>query len=387
MAHSTTVFAQLLRFVGKHDFNRIERNGFQPRRRYRTLSRWSQFAVMVFAQITGRTGLRDMVDQFQIQASRLYHLGAKPVKRSTLADANRHRPAEFYKALFAHLYGKCASVAPKKKFRFKNKLFSLDSSVVSLCLSVFPWARHDDKRGGIRLHTVLDHDGHIPAFVNITEARGAELVQARRMKFPKGSILAFDRGYIDFKWLHRLHVDGVLFVTRMTRNLKYKVMKSHKVIESKGIIRDETIRFNGPKAKNCPISLRRIEYYEEKSGKTYVFMTNILHLCAKTIADIYQERWQIEVFFRWIKQNLKIKTFFGTSENAVLSQIWIALITLLLLAYFKFKSKLGESLSEIHRRLELNLMSRKSFWELFNPPEPKPKKVLVNQLHMYFKAL
>jgi len=367
MAHSSTIFSQLLQLVSRHDFIRLEKEGLKFGHKPRSLTRWGQFVAMMFAHVSGRTSLRDIASQLGAQTRRLYHLGVRTVKRSTLSDANQGRPAEFFESVFHHLYAKCSAVAPKKRFRFKCKLYSFDSTVVDLCLSLFPWARFRKNKGGIKLHTLLDHDGHIPAFVQVTDAKTPDLIAARLLKLPSGSITVMDRAYIDFAWFGTLDKNDQFFVTRMKRGIRYKVVERHEVDHSKGLTSDQLILLAGAKAKECPIALRRIGYRDPETGKHYVFLTNIRHLVAKTICDIYHERWQIELFFKWIKQNLKIKTFFGTSRNAVLTQVWIALITVLLLAFYKFKAKLAQSLTQILKSLQLTLFSRRSLWELFNP--------------------
>jgi putative transposase len=278
MAHSNTIFHELLQLLDRHDFSKIERNGFQPKRKYRTLNRWSQFVVMMFAQITGRCSLRDIADQFQFQAARLYHLGASVVKRSTLADANNKRPAAFFERLFGYQYAKCAAFAPRKKFRFKNKLYSFDASVVDLCLSLFPWAKFRTTKGGIKLHALLDHDGYIPAFIKITTAKVADLTVAKTLKLPPFSIVAMDRAYVDFAWFNKLNDKPVFFVTRMKKAIKFHVVKRRKVIKAKGLSSDQSIVLTGTKAKDCPIQLRRVGYRDPETGQHYVFLTNIF-LC------------------------------------------------------------------------------------------------------------
>jgi len=330
MAHSNTVLAQLLKLIDRHDFQKLEKGQFRPQRKYRTLTRWGQFTTMMFAQITGRASLRDISDSLQTQAGSLYHLGIQSVKKSTLADANNNRSADFFHAFFEKTYQRCASIAPgKKKFRFKNKLYSLDASTIDLCLSVFPWARFRSAKGGIKLHAVLDHDGHIPAFTSITDAKTSDLSFARTLTLPAGSIVAADRAYIDFAWLYALNQRRNYLVTRLKSNIKYRVIERRCVVKNKGVTSDQTIILTGTKAGGCPIPLRRIGYKDPNTGKQYFFLTNNFHLAAKTIADIYKARWKIELFFKWIKQNLKIKTFLGNSRNAVMTQIWIAQITML----------------------------------------------------------
>jgi putative transposase len=387
MAHSTTIFSQLLQLVSKHDFKRIEQAGFKLGRKPRSLTRWGQFVAMMFAHVSGRSSLRDIASQLGAQARRLYHLGVKGVKRSTLSDANNDRPAEFFESVFHHLYAKCSAVAPKKRFRFKCKLYSFDSTVVDLCLELFPWARFRKNKGGIKLHTLLDHDGHIPAFVQVTDAKTPDIAVARLLNLPPGSITVFDRAYIDFSWFGSLNEKDQFFVTRMKRNISYKVVERHEVDCSKGLTSDQVIVLTGAKAKECSIQLRRIGYRDPQTGKHYVFLTNIRHLVAKTICEIYHDRWQIELFFKWIKQNLKIKTFFGTSRNAVLTQVWIALVTLLLLAFYKFKAKLGQSLTQILKLLQLTLFSRRNLWELLHPVLSVQNTQIGAQLCIDFNSL
>ena len=298
MAHSNTVFHQLLHLLNRHDFRKIERDGFRPKRKYRTLNRWGQFVVMMFAQITGRSSLRDIVHQFQFQGARLYHLGVLTVKRTTLADANKKRSAEFFQALFDYQYAKCAAFAPRKKFRFKNKLYSFDATMINLCLSLFPWAKFRTTKGGIKLHTLLDHDGYIPAFISITTAKVADITVAKLLRLPAFSIVVLDRAYLDFAWLRKLSAKKVFFVTRLKKGINYRVVKRCKVINAKGLTSDQTIILTGTKAEDCPIPLRRVGYRDQETGQHYVFLTNIFHLSARTIADIYRQRWQIENFFR-----------------------------------------------------------------------------------------
>jgi len=375
MGHNNTVLHQMLKLIDRHDFQNLENDHFRPKRKYRTLTRWGQFTAMLFAQITGRASLRDIEDSLQTQAGRLYHLGIDKVKKSTLADANNNRTSDFFHAFFEKNYQRCAAVAPgKKKFRFKNKLYSLDSSTIDLCLSVFSWAKFRSTKGGIKLHALLDHDGYIPAFASITDAKTSDIAVARTLNLSPGSIVVADRAYVDFPWLFSLHKKKNFLVTRLKKNIKFKVIERHQVLKTKGVTSDQTIIRTGPKASDCPILLRRIGYRDPETRKHYVFLTNNFHLAAKTIANIYKSRWQVELFFKWIKQNLKIKTFLGTSKNAVMTQIWIALITMLILSYMKYLAKLSQSIMQIQRLLQLNLFKRQSLWALFDPPPPKKEK-------------
>jgi len=340
----------MLRLIDRHEFQNLENDHFRPKRKYRTLSRWGQFTAMLFAQITGRASLRDISDSLQTQAGRLYHLGIDRVKKSTLADANNNRTADFFHAFFEKSYQRCAAVAPgKKKFRFKNKLYSLDSSTIDLCLSVFSWANFRSTKGGIKLHALLDHDGYIPAFANVTDAKTSDIAIARTLNLPPGSIVTADRAYIDYAWIFSLNKKKNFLVTRLKKNAKFKVVKRRSVLKAKGVTSDQTIVLTGTKASDCPIPLRRVGFRDHETGKHYVFLTNNFHLAAKTIADIYKSRWQVELFFKWIKQNLKIKTFLGTSKNAIMTQIWIAMCYYLLLTYIKYQTKYSFSLLQLSR--------------------------------------
>ena len=371
MAHSNTIFHQMLKIIPRHHFAKLEAE-HSTGRKARSFTRWSQLVHLLSLQLTARASLRDGVASMKARINSLYHLGVKPVARSTFADANNRRPASFFEALFALMYRRCQPLAPKHKFKFKNKLFSLDATVVSLCLSLFPWARFRRTKGGIKLHTLLDHDGYLPAFVAISPAGEHEVRKARSLSLPKGSIVVEDLGYTDYAWYAQLTAQKIFFVTRQKRNARYEVLGSRKVKKDQGLLSDQTIRLTGVQAQECPVALRRIAYRDAASGRCYVFLSNHFKLAAKTIADIYKERWQIEIFFRFIKQNLKIKAFIGNSENAVLTQIYAALIVYLLLCYLKFMGNLNITLQNCIRILQLNLFRTCTWQELFQPPETIP---------------
>lgn len=374
MAHCNTIFHQMLKLIPRHHFAKLEaEHGTGRKARYFT--RWSQLVHLLSMQLTARVSLRDGVASLKARLKNLYHLGVKPVPRSTFADANNKRPASFFEALFALMYRRCQPLAPKHKFKFKNKLFSLDATVVSLCLSLFPWARFRRTKGGIKLHTLLDHDGYLPAFVAISPAREHEVQRARSLRLPKGSIVVEDMGYTDYDRYAQLTAQKIFFVTRQKRNARYEVLERRKVNKKQGLLSDQTIRLQ---ARECPIPLRRIAYRDAATGRRYVFLTNHFKLAARTIADIYKERWQIEIFFRFIKQNLKIKAFIGNSENAVMSQIYAALIVYLLLCYTKFLCNLSVTLQNLMRILQLNLFRTCPLQELFEPPAPAPDNMNVN---------
>ena len=365
MAHCNTIFHQMLKLIPRHHFAKLAAE-HGTGRQARSFTRWSQLVHLLAMQLTARASLRDGVASLKARIRNLYHLGVQPVARSTFSDANNRRPASFFEALFALMYQRCQPLAPKHKFRFKNKLFSLDATVVSLCLSLFPWARFRRSKGGIKLHTLLDHDGYLPAFVAISEAREHEVQKARSLHLPKGSIVVEDMGYAEYDRYAQLTAQKIFFVTRQKRNARYEVLKRRKVNKKQGLLSDQTIRLQ---TQEGPLALRRIAYRDATTARRYVFLTNHFKLAAKTIADIYKERWQIEIFFRFIKQNLKIKAFIGNSENAVLTQIYAALIVYLLLCYLKIMCNLNITLQNCIRILQLNLFRTCTWQELFHPPE------------------
>ena len=367
MAHCNTIFHQMLKLIPRHHFGKLETE-HGTGRKARSFTRWSQLVHLLSMQLTARVSLRDGVSSLKARIKSLYHLGVKPVARSTFADANHQRPASFFEALFGLMYRRCQPLATKYKFRFKNKLFSLDATVVSLCLTLFPWAAFRRTKGGIKLHTLLDHDGYLPAFVAVSPAREPDIKKARSLSLPKGSIVVEDLGYTDYAWYAQLTAQKIFFVTRQKRNARYEVLERRKVNYNQGLLSDQTIRLTGAKAQECPMPLRRITYCDAATGRRYVFLTNHFKLAAKTIADIYKERWQIEIFFRFIKQNLKIKAFIGNSENAVLTQVYTALIVYLLLCYLKFLCNLSITLQSCIRILQLNLFRTCTLQELFEPP-------------------
>jgi len=336
------------------------------------------------AQLSGRNSLRDAIENLSAQAHRLYHLGSAKLSRSNLSRINEDKPYELYEALFGKLFQRCQGMTPGHKFRFKNPLYSLDASTIDLCLSVFPWAKFRTTKGAIKLHVGLNHRGHIPEFVTITDGKVGDVTVGRTIGFPKGSIVAIDRGYNDYAWYKQLTDKGIFFVTRLKTNAKINITERRSVLKSKGLISDETIEFTGlHTAKKCPIPLRRVGYRDPVTGKRYVFLTNNFKLAAKTIADIYKARWDVELFFKWIKQNLKIKAFIGTSKNAVMTQLWIALCMYLLLAFLKLQSKLNKSMQQILRLLQLNLFEKRDLMALLrgDPPmdylEPPEQMVLL----------
>ena len=383
MTHCNTIFSQILKFVPRHEFEALA-NRHHSGRAFRTASRWSQFVTMAMAQLSGRNSLRDIVNSVSTQAHRLYHLGSAKMTRSNLSRINENKPHTLYEALFGKLLDRCQRLTPDHSFRFKNKLYSLDASTIDLCLSVFPWADFRSTKGAIKLHIGLNHSGYLPEFVTITEGKTSDIEIGRMLSFPAGSIVAIDRGYTDYQWYNQLNNKGIFFVTRLKSNASYKVIKRHPVLKNKGLTSDQTIILTGiGAAKDCPIQLRRIGYRDQQTGKQYVFLTNHFKLAAKTIADIYKARWQVELFFKWIKQNLKIKSFVGTSKNAVMTQIWIALCVYLLIAFIKFHAKIKQSMQQILRLLQLNLFEKRDIMVLLSGDPPFNKFKSDKQLTLF----
>ena len=364
MAHCNTIFSQILKLIPRHEFETLAKRHHSGRA-FRTASRWSQFVTLTMAQLSGRNSLRDIIDNVSAQAHRLYHLGSTKLSRSNLSRINEDKPYSLYEALFGKLLSRCKGMTSGHNFRFKNPLYSLDASTIDLCLSVFPWADFRQTKGGIKLHVGFNRDGDLPEFVTLTEAKTHDVIAGRVLQFPKGSIVVVDRGYNDYTWYKQLTDKGIFFVTRLKSNAKVRVVKRHPILKESGVTSDQTIEFTGIQtAKKCPIHLRRIGYRDAETGKHYIFLTNNFKLSSKTIAAIYKARWQVELFFKWIKQNLKIKSFIGTSKNAVMTQIWIALCVYLLLAFIKFQSNMNKSMQQILRVLPLNLFEKRDLYAL-----------------------
>ncbi len=380
MAHCNTILSQILKFVPRHEFETLAKQHHSGRA-FRTSSRWSQFVGLTMAQLSGRNSLRDIVDNLSAQAHRLYHLGSSKLTRSNLSRMNESKPFELYEALFMKLLQRCQKLAPKHDFKFNNPLYSLDASVIDLCLSVFPWADFRTTKGAIKLHVGLNHAGYLPEFISITEGSIHEVNIGKLMNFPKGSIIAMDKGYNDYSWYKQLTDKGIFFVTRLKTNAKYRVVSRRSVLKSKGLSCDQTIEFTGAQtSKKCPTRLRRISYKDAVTGKRYIFLTNNFKLSAKTIADVYKARWQVELFFKWIKQNLKIKSFIGTSKNAVLTQIWVAMCVYLILAFIKLQSSLNKSMLQVLRILQLNLFEKRDLMALLRGDPIDDKLPDINQM-------
>ncbi len=374
MSHHNTAFHQLLQPLSRHDFERLARE-HHAGQKLRSASRWDQFVGIAMSQIAGRQSLRDIESSLVSQRHKLYHLGAKPIARSTLARLNEQQPAKLYESVFYKLLQRCSVRSNAHKFRFKNPLYSLDASTIDLSLSLFPWAKIHQTKAGVKLHTGLNNASLIPEFVSLSDGREADLIQGRQFAFPAGSILAFDKGYVDYRWYGELTKQKVSFVTRLRPKAVYQVIKSDPVRAGSPIEYDQVIELNSKHAqKQGAPKLRLVGYNCPESGKHFRFITNNFKLAATTIAAIYKDRWQVELFFKALKQNLKIKAFLGNSKNAVLTQIWIAMICYLLLAYARHSARKEWSVQRIMRTLQVSLFERIPLCGLLNPPPPDPQK-------------
>lgn len=384
MVRFCSIFSQVLQLISRQGFQRAVEET-KAERHARGFRCWDQFVAMLFCQLGRAQSLREICGGLISCEGRLAHLGAKPVGRSTLAYANAHRPAALFEKVFYQLLDQCQSVAWPRKFRFKNKLMSLDSTIIEVCQDIFKWAKYQRTKGAIKLHFTLDHDGYLPTVMVMTDGNTADSRIARQWTFSAGTILVFDRGYRDAGWYKKLTGMGVFFVTKLLANAVLEVVESHPVPKNRRIVSDETVRFAGKQTRHkYPGPLRRI-VVDLGDGETLVLLTNNFHLGASTIATIYKDRWQIELFFKALKQNLRIKTFVGTSANALKIQIWTALIAILLLKYLQMKARFGWSLSNLVALLRMNLFVYRDLWDWLNnpfsapPPEPSPV-----QMHFSF---
>lgn len=370
MSHYTTILNEMLNLIPRHRFETLVKQ-HQTDRYVKHFNCWNQLTTLLYAQASGKISLRDIQQSFQVQVARLYHLGLNSVKRSTLSDANTTRSYRIFEGLFYRFLERCKDLTPGRRFRFKNPLCLLDATVIDLCLSTFSWAKFRTTKGAIKLHYQFDHAGQIPSFLVVTDAKQHEIKVAKNFfDIIADSIYCFDKAYVDFGWFRRIHDGKAFFVTRAKDNLDYAVLGQHSEPNKKGVLADDLIALQGfYSQQDYPQPLRLIRYFDAETDKELVFLTNNLRLSAFTVARIYKARWQIEIFFKWIKQNLKIKTFLGTSRNAVLTQIWVAMLYYLILAYVKYQSHYRYSLFYLHRVIRETLLNRLSLIDLLRASE------------------
>ena len=380
MVQTTSLFSQLLKHFPRAQFQSlVKEHGAE--RAAKGFTCWTQFVSMLFCHMAQADSLREICNGLACCLGKLTHLGiAAAPKKSTLSYANRNRPAAFFEALFYTSVERFRSQGilghQKKPFRFKNKLASLDATVISLCLDLFPWAKFRRTKGGVKVHVLLDHDDYMPAWVLITDAKTADVKVARSVRLNPGSIVAMDRAYNDYDLFGRWCDKGIYFVTRMKARTCYEVVESRPLPQNRPILADEIIVLTSLKAqRDCPEFLRRVVVWDSEKEREIVLLTNHLDFGATTIAEIYKQRWQIELFFKALKQNLKIKTFVGTSENALRIQIWTALIAMLLLKWLHYLSKAKWSFSNLASMLRLNLFTYRDLPEWLNDPFGTPPSV------------
>jgi len=372
-----TIFSELLRLCPRYHFDKAVEQ-YHGDRYVKTFTTWQQFMAILYSQITQKDSLRDIVTGLSAHAARWYHLGLTGIYKSTLSDANAKRDYRMFEGLFYHLLTRCKNLTPKHKFRFNNPLYTIDASTIDLCLSVFPWAKFRTTKGAIKLHCLYDHSGALPTFLTVTDGKRHDVRVVKDNTFPLSpdSIISVDKAYIDYTWLNSLNEQGVWFVTRAKTNIDYAVVGQHP-ISGKGVLTDEHISLQGAMTKTkYAKELRLIRYYDEERDKTLTFLTNNFKLAATTIAHIYKSRWQIELFFKWIKQNLKIKSFLGTSKNAVLTQIWVAMCYYLLLTYIKYQTKYSFSLLQLSRVIREMLFERKTLIDILSL---KPERIKIRE--------
>jgi len=386
----SSIFSQILQLIPRLEFESAVRR-HKAERHARGFSCWGQFIAMLFCQLGHAKSLREICGGLAASEGKLRHLGLPTAPaRSTLAYANEHRPWQLQQTIFEQLLTKCQTLAAsqpgtrkKRKFRFKNPLLSLDATVIDLCATMFDWAKFRLTKGAVKLHLLLDHDGYLPSFAVITEGKKHEVRVARQMQFAPGAILVFDRGYTDYEWFTNLTKQAVYFVTRLKENADYGVLEKREVPQRRGVLRDEVVFFYKLAQAGKDAYFRRIEFYDEERDRVLVFLTNHLELAAATVAAVYKERWQIELFFRALKQSLRVKTFVGTSANALKTQLWTALIAMLLVKYLQLRSTFGWSLSNLVALLRQQLFVYRDLWTWIDDPfQPPISASLPKQLSL-----
>ncbi len=363
-----TIFSQIMQFICRNQFKKSV-DKYNGDRYSKSFNCWQQFITLIFAQAKGITSLRDIVISLKSQRSKWYHLGIKNIAKSTIADANSKRDADLFRDIFYSLLEKCKKLSPARKFKFKNPIYAFDSTLINVCLSLYEWATYRKKKGAFKIHTLLDLCGYLPSFLVITDGKTHDInvVKNSIYGFPTlspDSILLVDRAYIDFMWLYSLTKSKLFFVTRAKSNMSYTITGQHDVIQKKGIVSDYSIMLNDH--NDYPEELRLVTFINPDTDEEIRFLTNNFKFAASTIAEMYKSRWAIETFFKWIKQNLKIKSFLGTSKNAVMTQIWVAMIYYLLLSFIKFQTKCSHSLHELTRIIREILLDSVHLIEILN---------------------
>jgi hypothetical protein len=373
-----SIFSQVLQLVPRDSFEAAVRK-HQAERHARGFSSWGQFVAMLFCQLAQAKSLREITEGLQASEGKLKHLGLPEAPaRSTLAYANSHRPWQLFETVFHQLLADCQKrlgvAKAGAKLGLPGKLLSLDATVIDLCAAVFDWAQFRTTKGAVKLHLLLDHDGYLPCYAVITEGKAHEIQVARKLKLQAGAMLVFDRGYTDYEWFEELTARGVWFVTRLKDNADYGVVEERELPAHPGGVRRDQVIFLYQLERSGPSDcfLRRIEYWDEDQERLLVFLTNNLKLAPSTLAAVYKDRWQIELLFKALKQSLRIKTFVGTTANALKTQIWTALIALLAIKYLQMRASFGWSLSNLVALLRQQLFVYRDLWAWLNEPFQPP---------------
>ena len=367
MNSGKTVFKQLLQFLPHHEFNKCvaRYNGSYKVRRF---SCYDQFLCLAYAELSGRESLRDIETCLNSHNEKLYHIGFRgKVSRSTLADANESRDYRIFQDFGYVLIGTAEKLYKDEALEIdlKQPLYAFDSTTIDLCLSLFPWAKFRETKAAVKMHTLLNLRGSIPSFIMVTTGKVNDVKVLDELPVKADSVITMDRGYIDFKRLYEIHHKAAFFVIRAKDNLKFRRLYSREVDKTTGLRADQTIILLTKKSrKGYPEHLRRVSYVDKEQNKRFVFLTNHFGIPAKTVADVYKQRWQVELFFKWIKQHLRIKAFYGTSPNAVKTQLWVGLCIYLLVAITKKRLNLTISLYTFLQIIEVNLFEKKPIFQL-----------------------
>ena len=372
------VLGQMLKLIPRSHFDPLAEK-YHKGQPFRATSRWDQFVGLLIAQLGGQHSLREIDAGGRIMQMQLARVRARPSNRSTLARVNANQPWQFYEELFRHLLGRCQQFAGRRRLPVKRKIISLDSSTIMLCLELFPWAGYRFGKGAVKLHVGLEHSRLMPEFVQVTEGHWNDHHILSYFEIHEGVVYIFDRGYYDFAWYQRLTEAGSIFVTRPKSRMLHEVVEDLPVPKGKGVITDQVIRLTGAQGYKHPGPLRMIRYQDPVTRKILCFITNQFTWASTTIAALYKERWQVELFFKWLKQNTRIRHFVGNSVNALMTQIWIALITYLLLAFLKMSRGLEISLTSMRRVIRITLFERRNLGEIMvaKPPGPDLRNTML----------
>ena len=386
MKRFSSIMTQLLQLFSRNEFQQeVETTGAE--RHARGFASWDHMVAMLFGQLADAQSLREIEGGLASCEGRLQQFGISVPSRSTLSYANNKRPSRLFQNMFYRLLERCrADLGEQRKtrFRFKNPLLSIDSSVVTLALEIFPWAKWTRKKGAIKLHMTLDHAGYLPQSLVITTGKYSEMAIARRAHYEPGTIVTMDRGFVDYRWFNKLNDSEVFFVTRLKNDVPYQIVESRPALVSKGVVADERIRLTGKRSRKRYPGVLRLITFDTKEGERFTYLTNQMTLAGSTIADIYKDRWQIETFFKLLKQNLRVKTFLGTTANAVWTQIWAAMTAMLLIKFLQLKARHGWSFANLTYFLRMNLFVHRDLWEWLHDPFPDLSPLVSpQQLHFW----